>query len=92
MSCCSSEGTCSSTGSAEGAPVEAAAVVYTVQGMTCSHCEQAIAKEVSAIAGVVLVSADAAGGRVTVTATGELDDAAVRAAVAEAGYEMVGRA
>ncbi|GAB2594368.1 hypothetical protein GCM10027168_28870 [Streptomyces capparidis] len=66
--------------------------VYTVAGMTCGHCEKAVAEELSALPGVTEVAADAADGRVTVTATAEPDVEAVRAAVDEAGYELVGRA
>ncbi|MFI9200250.1 heavy-metal-associated domain-containing protein [Streptomyces sp. NPDC053048] len=65
--------------------------VYKVTGMTCGHCESAVTSEVSALAGVTSVQAVAATGLVTVTG-GPLDDEAVRAAVDEAGYELVGRA
>ncbi|GAA2936492.1 heavy-metal-associated domain-containing protein [Streptomyces thioluteus] len=66
--------------------------VYKVTGMTCGHCEGAVTEEVSAIAGVTSVEALAADGLVTVVSTAPLDDEAVRAAVDEAGYELVGRA
>jgi len=65
---------------------------YKVSGMTCGHCEGAVTTEVSAIDGVTDVKAVAATGLVTVTSTGEPDDEAVRAALDEAGYELVGRA
>jgi copper chaperone CopZ len=60
---------------------------YTVSGMTCGHCVQAVTAEVGAIPGVEHASADLATGRLTVAGTGFSDDA-VRAAVAEAGYEL----
>ncbi|MBO0651508.1 MULTISPECIES: heavy-metal-associated domain-containing protein [Streptomyces] len=66
--------------------------VYKVTGMTCGHCESAVTGELSTIAGVTSVQAVAATGLVTVTAGADLDDEAVRAAVDEAGYELVGRA
>ncbi|WP_431044378.1 heavy-metal-associated domain-containing protein [Streptomyces sp. P1-3] len=66
--------------------------VYQVTGMTCGHCEGAVSEEISAIAGVGSVKAVAATGQVTVTSAAPLDDEAVRAAVDEAGYELVGRA
>ncbi|MEV5237828.1 heavy-metal-associated domain-containing protein [Streptomyces cinnamoneus] len=66
--------------------------VYTVTGMTCGHCEGAVAQELSALAGVTSVAAVAATGLVTVVSAGPLDDEAVRAAVDEAGYELAGRA
>lgn len=61
---------------------------YRVNGMTCGHCQQAIEEDVGALTGVTGVEVDLDGGVVTVT--GEVDDAAVRAAVDEAGYEVVG--
>jgi copper chaperone CopZ len=65
---------------------------YKINGMTCGHCEGAVSGEISALFGVTAVSASAEGGTVTVTSTSEPDDAAVREAVDEAGYELVGRA
>ncbi|WP_052851943.1 heavy-metal-associated domain-containing protein [Streptomyces avicenniae] len=67
------------------------AVTYKVSGMTCAHCERSVSEEVSELPGVREVSATAATGLVTVTADGPLDDEAVRAAVDEAGYDLVGR-
>lgn len=61
---------------------------YTVVGMTCAHCVQAVTTEVSALPGIDGVSVDLASGALTVTSTGRTDDAAVRAAVDEAGYEL----
>ena len=62
---------------------------YTVQGMTCAHCVMSVREEVSEVAGVTSVDVDLAAGRVTVTGDG-VADAAVREAVAEAGYEVTG--
>lgn len=61
---------------------------YSVEGMTCEHCVRAVSAEVAAISGVEAVEVDLASGAVTVTSAGELDEAAVRAAVEEAGYEV----
>lgn len=61
---------------------------YTVTGMTCDHCVRAVGSEVGQIPGVTGVQVDLATGRVTVTSDGPVDDAAVRAAVDEAGYDM----
>jgi copper chaperone CopZ len=58
--------------------------------MTCGHCVQSVTEEVSEVAGVRGVEVDLASGRVTVSSDQPVDDAAVRAAVAEAGYEVVG--
>lgn len=60
---------------------------YTVPGMSCSHCEAAVAEEISAVAGVVAVSVDLETKQVVVTGDA-VDDADVRAAIAEAGFEV----
>ncbi|MCZ7414389.1 MULTISPECIES: heavy-metal-associated domain-containing protein [unclassified Streptomyces] len=67
-------------------------ITYQVSGMSCGHCEKAITEEVSALEGVTEVKAVAATGLVSVTGAAAPDEAAVRAAVDEAGYELVGRA
>ncbi|RMI42740.1 heavy-metal-associated domain-containing protein [Streptomyces triticirhizae] len=67
-------------------------VTYQVSGMSCGHCEGAVRAELKSLPGVTEVSAAASTGLVTVTAEAPLDDDAVRAAVDEAGYELVGRA
>ncbi len=63
---------------------------YQVQGMTCGHCVQAVSQEVGALSGVQQVDVDLVAGAVTVTSERELDREAVRAAVDEAGYHLVG--
>lgn len=60
---------------------------YQVTGMSCGHCESAVREEVSSIPGVTGIDVSAATGRLTVTAEQPIDDAAVIAAVDEAGYE-----
>jgi copper chaperone CopZ len=66
--------------------------VYTVSGMSCGHCESAVTREVTSIPGVTSVKAVAQTGLLTIASEGPLDDDTVRAAVDEAGYELVGRA
>jgi copper chaperone CopZ len=61
---------------------------YTVTGMTCAHCVQAVTGELSALPGVAQVRVDLASGAVTVTSEAPLTDDDVRAAVDEAGYEL----
>jgi copper ion binding protein len=61
---------------------------YTVVGMTCGHCVNAVKAEVGQIEGVSSVDVDLASGNVTVTSDRPLDREAVRAAVEEAGYEL----
>jgi copper chaperone CopZ len=65
-------------------------ITYTVTGMTCGHCVASVTEEITEIDGVTAVSVDLPTGVVTVTSTHPIDDAAVRAAVAEAGYRLAG--
>ncbi|WP_430780388.1 heavy-metal-associated domain-containing protein [Actinoplanes sp. G11-F43] len=62
---------------------------YTVKGMTCSHCVQSVTEELSALPGVTAVEVDLPSGGVTVASDSVLAEDAVRAAVDEAGYELV---
>jgi copper chaperone len=63
--------------------------IYTVAGMTCGHCVSAVTEEVTKIAGVSDVQVDLASGAVSVASDSQLDNAAVKEAVEEAGYELV---
>ncbi|MFI7413593.1 heavy-metal-associated domain-containing protein [Streptomyces sp. NPDC049627] len=90
-SCCGSGGSCGS-GTTTDVQDIGVTTVYKVSGMTCGHCEGAVSQEISALAGVTAVTAVAKTGEVTVTSAAPLDEEAVRAAVDEAGYELVGRA
>ena len=60
---------------------------YRVPEMSCEHCKSAVTGELSAVAGVESVSVDLEEKLVTVTGA-PLDDAALRAAIAQAGYEV----
>lgn len=61
---------------------------FTVTGMTCDHCVGAVRSEVAKVERVTDVQVDLASGQVTVESDGEVDAAAVAAAVDEAGYEV----
>jgi copper chaperone CopZ len=63
---------------------------YTVVGMTCGHCVTAVTEEVAQVAGVTGVDVDLASGGLTVTSETPVDEAAIRAAVEEAGYTVAG--
>jgi copper chaperone CopZ len=65
---------------------------YKISGMTCGHCVNSVGQELGRLPGVSDVQVDLTTGVATVTSEQPLDDAAVRAAVDEAGYEVVGRA
>ena len=58
---------------------------YSVPSISCDHCKRAIEGEVSTVAEVVSVDVDVDAKLVTVVGG---DDAAVRAAIDEAGYEV----
>ncbi|GAA0993388.1 MULTISPECIES: heavy-metal-associated domain-containing protein [Nocardiopsidaceae] len=62
--------------------------VYTVEGMTCGHCVNSVTEEVGGVSGVTGVKVDLDDKKVTVTSDGPVDDASVRAAIDEAGYEV----
>lgn len=61
---------------------------YQVTGMSCGHCVNAVTAEISRIPGVTAVDIDLTSGAVNVTSDAALDEAAVSAAVDEAGYEL----
>lgn len=61
-------------------------ITYTVNGMSCGHCKAAVEQEVAQVPGVESVNADVDSKLVVVRGEG-LDDAALRAAIDEAGYE-----
>jgi len=65
------------------------ALRYRVPGVTCEHCRAAIVKEVDVVAGVESVVVDLEQKLVDVRGV-DLDDVAIRAAIDEAGYDVVG--
>ena len=64
-------------------------VVYTVEGMACSHCEAAVCRAVEEIPGVESAKASASGKKLTIKGTAAEED--IRAAVEKAGYTFKGR-
>ncbi|TDB99855.1 heavy-metal-associated domain-containing protein [Micromonospora fluostatini] len=62
---------------------------YEVRGMTCGHCVRAVTDELSTLPGVDEVRIDLTAGTATVTSQDPLPIESVRAAVDEAGYELV---
>ena len=61
---------------------------YTVSGMTCGHCVQAVTDELIRLPGVRDVRVDLNSGQVTVESDGMVPLDEVRAAVDEAGYAL----
>ncbi len=64
------------------------ALVYSVPGVTCEQCRAAIVSEVGVVSGVESVDVDLDAKVVTVVGR-EVSDEAVRAAIDEAGYDVV---
>ncbi|MBR5337889.1 MAG: heavy metal translocating P-type ATPase [Lachnospiraceae bacterium] len=62
----------------------------TVKGMTCGHCEAHVKKALEAIDGIDSAVASHDDNLVTITNSKEVDEAAIKAAVEEAGYEYAG--
>jgi copper chaperone len=59
---------------------------YSVPGISCGHCKSAIEGELAPLDGVESAAVDV--DAKTVVVIGDIDEAAVRAAVDEAGYEV----
>lgn len=59
---------------------------YHVPGMHCDHCEAAVTKELSAVDAVERVDIDL-DAKLVVVSGERLEDAMLRAAIEEAGYE-----
>lgn len=63
------------------------ALSVSVSGMSCGHCASSIREELLPLSGVEGVEVDVPAGLVTVT--GPVEESAVHAAIAEAGYQVV---
>jgi copper chaperone len=64
---------------------------FRVSGMTCAHCVAAVSSELAKVPGVLEVRVDLESGVLRIsTAGGALDEEQVRAAIDEAGYDLVG--
>jgi copper chaperone len=61
-------------------------VTYSVPAIHCEHCALSIREEVSEVEGVDAVDVDLESKVVSIRGC-ELDDAVLRAAITEAGYE-----
>jgi len=60
-----------------------------VEGMTCSHCENAVKTAVSAISGVTEVAVDLAGKTVTVTHKESVTASLIQNEIEEQGYDVI---
>ena len=65
---------------------------FLVRGMTCAHCVSSVTEEISEIPGVLSVSVDLVidgDSVVNVESGSEIDEELIRAAIDEAGYDLV---
>ena len=60
---------------------------YSVPGASCDHCRASLTEELTRVEGVASVDVDLQAKRVTVAGR-SLDDAALRAAIDQAGYDV----
>lgn len=65
-----------------------ATATYSVPGITCQHCVNALTAEITRILGVREVAVDLARREVTISSDQPLDRASVAQAVDEAGYDL----
>lgn len=61
----------------------------TVEGMMCAHCQAHVKKALEGVAGVTAAAVDLDKKLATVETSGDVSDAALMAAVKDAGYEPV---
>ena len=64
--------------------------VVKINGMNCNHCVMAVEKALSAVADVKTVKVDLAKKQAVVSMDNEVSDAALTAAVTDAGFTVVG--
>ena len=62
-----------------------------VNGMMCGHCEAHVKKALEAIDGIQEAVASHEENTVTITTTKDVDEASIKAAVEDAGYEYAGK-
>ena len=63
----------------------------TVKGMMCAHCEAHVKKALEAIDGIESAVASHEENLVTITTSKSVDEAAIKAAIIDAGYEYEGQ-
>jgi copper chaperone len=69
-------------------PSPTSSLTYVAAGMTCDHCKVAVTEEVTKVAGVASVAVDLDTKLVQIHGI-DVDEAAVVAAIDEAGYDAV---
>lgn len=65
-------------------------ISFSVEGMSCAHCENRVRAALEALAGVSVLEVSAAEKRVTVSCdANSVDEELLKAAVKEAGYRVL---
>ncbi len=59
-----------------------------IEGMTCNHCKMRVEKALGEIEGVEGVSVDLEAKKATLEIVGEINDAMLKEAVEDAGYDV----
>ncbi len=62
---------------------------FSVEGMSCMHCEMATQKALMAVKGVVSAKADHKAKKAVVEVEDSVDDATLKQAITKAGYQVV---
>jgi copper chaperone len=60
-----------------------------IEGMTCSHCEMTISKELAKLAGAKDIKVTAADGTAHLSVDDSVTPSEVAAAIDEAGYKLI---
>jgi copper chaperone CopZ len=63
-------------------------MIIDIDGMSCEHCVRHVSEALEALSGVAAVSVSLADNQASVQTGDDFDEAAARAAVDEAGYEV----
>ena len=61
---------------------------FTVKGMSCNHCKMCVEKAAAALSGVIHAEADV--GKNLLTIKGSVDEAELKKAIEEAGFDFLG--
>ena len=82
-------GPCAQKAQPKGEPVMTEKTIH-IEGMACGHCTARVEKALAGLAGVASAKADLEGKCARVTLNAPVEDAALAAAVTDAGYEVTG--
>lgn len=63
--------------------------VFNVEGMSCNHCVAAVKEAVEGVEGVESCAVDLAGKTATVVLSEDVQDADIKEAIEEEGFEVV---